>query len=482
MLSAKLTKLLIGAALICAASTAFAQSRGWSPQRETPYTRMAQARAAEASAQVEPEPTSPAARRTAKSAPQQHRSGSAVSQGKAVRNQQPIQRQAYAEELPLEPQPQYDEMVPNFSPVDNGCCEEYWGNECCEPCTRFWGRAEYLLYWTKGMDIPALATTSPDGTDIEDAGVLGIPGTRVLFGNSALNNDVTSGGRFYLGGWLDNTQSEGVEFNYMTLGKQTDRFSASGDQYEILARPFYNADTFAQDALLLNYPDLADGNMNVVATTSFQSFEVLFRYVAKQNCRCRTDLFLGYRYGDLRDHLRINSGLTDVEDLTTVALFDEFNTRNTFNGVDLGITHQWATNSCWTIEASARVALGTTVNRVGINGETTITTVGADSDTFAGGLLAQPTNIGSFSQTNFGSMGEFGVSGRRKIVGGLTAIVGYRFLYWADVARAGKQIDTRVNPTQLNGGELDGPAVPAFSFKNETFWAQGFNFGLEYVF
>ena len=45
-------------------------------------------------------------------------------------------------------------------------------------------RAEYLAWWTKSASLPALATTSPSGTPRSEAGVLGEPGTSVLFGGS----------------------------------------------------------------------------------------------------------------------------------------------------------------------------------------------------------------------------------------------------------------------------------------------------------
>jgi hypothetical protein len=330
-----------------------------------------------------------------------------------------------------------------------------------------------------------LATTSPDGTPQAQAGVLGQPGTSILFGNTDLNHRSQSGGRVSLGIWLDECHIEGIEVTYMTLGQQTDRFAASSDEFDILARPFFNTQTDAQDSHLIVFPDVISGDMNVVATTSFQTLEGLFRYVANQTCCSRTDYFVGYRYGDLRDHLRINEFATSLEDPTTGTtfdLFDQFNTRNTFNGVDFGVTYQCEVRPCWTCELSARVALGATVSHVGVNGETITTVPDLEPVTTPGGLLTQPSNIGNYERKKFGSIGEFGITTRKSFCCGWTALIGYRFLYWSDVARAGKQIDTRINPTQIGGGTLVGDALPAFTFKSETFWAQGLHFGLEYAF
>src|SRR5437016_2163211 len=43
--------------------------------------------------------------------------------------------------------------------------------------TRFWGQAEYLLMWIKGDPVPPLVTSSPAGTPMTSAGVLGAAST-----------------------------------------------------------------------------------------------------------------------------------------------------------------------------------------------------------------------------------------------------------------------------------------------------------------
>lgn len=67
----------------------------------------------------------------------------------------------------------------------------------------------------------------------------------------------------------------------------------------------------------------------------------------------------------------------------------------------------------------------------------------------------------------------------------LRATAGYTFIYWPDVFRAGDQIDTTVNRSQLPslltpGGPLVGPARPGALLRESDFWAHGLNFGLEF--
>src|SRR5215813_12025831 len=59
---------------------------------------------------------------------------------------------------------------------------------------RFWVGAEYLRWTVKGDKLPALVTTSPPGTPTAEGGVLGFPGTAVLFGDSTVNDEWRSGG------------------------------------------------------------------------------------------------------------------------------------------------------------------------------------------------------------------------------------------------------------------------------------------------
>jgi Putative beta barrel porin-7 (BBP7) len=64
------------------------------------------------------------------------------------------------------------------------------------------------------------------------------------------------------------------------------------------------------------------------------------------------------------------------------------------------------------------------------------------------------------------------------------SFVGYNFLYLSRAVRPGDEIDTGVNPTQLQAalgrGKEVGPDRPAFPGRNSTFWAQGLTLGLDF--
>ena len=364
-------------------------------------------------------------------------------------------------------------------------CLESGGVGHGTPRPQMWGQVEYLLWWTKGMETPALATTSPGGTPQQDAGVLGAAGTSVLFGATGLTDDARSGGRFSLGMWLDPCQFQALELTYTVLEEETDRFSASSADFSILARPFVNAQTGSADARLISFPAVLEGTLSVEANSEFQTAEVLFRRTTRRECGWQLDLLWGYRFADLDDAVRVSDSTLALSGPTagaTLDIFDEFASENQFHGGLFGIHYVGARHRCWSLDLLAKVALGNSRFRGTVSGQTTSTDGIGGTNTVPAGLLALGTNIGTYKEDTFSTIAEFGVTLRRRLQCGVTATFGYTLLGWSDVLRAGEQIDDTLNLTQIPPGTLTGAARPAFPFDTTSFWAQGLNFGLEYYF
>ncbi len=386
---------------------------------------------------------------------------------------------------------------------DCGCCEE---EDCCPSCdcdnggdliefelpfaNRLWARGEYLLWWTRDMSLPPLVTTSPLGTARAVAGQLGQPTTTILLGNGqGLSSDGRSGARVELGYWLYPCQGLGFEVTYLDLGSQSSQFEANGTTTAILARPFFDlaADTLGQSAALVAFPNVASGSITVATTNQFQTLEGLLRRHVMQECGRTIDFVGGFRYAYLQDSLVISDTTTSIARDTpvpfgeTFSSVDQFNTQNRFNGGEIGVVFQQ--RCCrWSLEVSMKLALGCTQSQVAIDGSTAITPRGGGTTTYTGGILALPTNIGTYEQTKFSLMPELGATLGYDVTRRLRATVGYSFIYWSNVARPGDQIDTEVNSTQLPPGTLTGPARPSFAFHTSDYWAQGLNAGLEFRF
>jgi hypothetical protein len=365
-----------------------------------------------------------------------------------------------------------------------------------------WVRAEYLFWWTEGMRVPPLVTTGPSAAQ---PGLLDTPGTTILFGGDQINGFGRSGARLTAGTWLNSCQTLGLEGDYFSLATATTNFSATSDGTQILSRPFFDlsptqadpAQIVGQNVEQVSSPGAIAGTVSVAAQTRFQSAGLRLRFNLCCSSQCyesccpslngpgwyRLDFLLGYRYARLGDSVSITENLTslDANHPGTFVVNDRFNTQNTFNGVEFGTLMQ-RYRGHWSIELLSKIAMGNVNQVVNINGSTK-TTQNGTSTTDVGGLLALPTNIGRYARDEFAVMPELGATLGYQLTPRLRATVGYNFIYWSRVARAGDQIDTNVNSRLLpnDSRPLAGDTRhPQFVFQDTDFWAQGISAGLDY--
>lgn len=383
----------------------------------------------------------------------------------------------------------------------------------CGPAGQLWVRGEYLLWWSGGMHLPPLVTTSDPGTPIGSAGVLGLDGTSVLVGGEDVVTEGQSGFRIRFGGFLGPRGRLRWEGEYLTLGEETFHFSqrSDGNGAPILARPFFNvnpriggtgglAPPARDDAELVAFPGVVSGIIDVDAATKFQSAggRLLWSICCKQFClppvhpRCwavlgpntgysRVNLMAGYRYANLTDRLRIGEDLTslDPSEPSRIEITDQFDTRNEFHGGEFGFMWQGGVRR-WTLDFYSKVAIGNVHQTVNVDGNTIISFAGPQNVS-TGGLLAQNSNIGEYSRDRLGLLPEFGTTLGWYITPRLQATVGYTFVFLSSVARPGEQIDPIVNPDQFAPAmdPIVGPLRPGFAFAETDYWAQGLNVGLD---
>jgi hypothetical protein len=194
---------------------------------------------------------------------------------------------------------------------------------------------------------------------------------------------------------------------------------------------------------------------------------------------------VGYRFAQLEDHLLVRQSSEFIAPQgnivvgTTRDLFDRFDSDNQFHGAEFGVELREQMD-CWSLNLLGKVALGTTNTEVIIDGRTTNTVPNAGAATFVGGLLAQQTNIGTFERDSFAVIPELGAKLSRDLTCNLRFSVGYTFIFWPTVLRAGEQIDRNVSqfPPDAPAGTLQ----PAFRPQSQGFVVQGLQLGLEYQF
>jgi hypothetical protein len=353
----------------------------------------------------------------------------------------------------------------------------------CGPDGRFWASAELLLWWTRPQHVPVLLTS---GTSAANPGVIGQPGTTVLFGGP-VNDGMRVGERLRGGMWFDDCHICGVEGSFFFLGQSVDEFQHVCQPGDFTSRPFFNTAIGAQDAELLCFPGLTTGNIFIRATSEFLGADANWRRKLYCDCSTRVDLLVGFRYLHLGDDLAVQETVTNLDPASGVVgesfiLSDRFNTNNNFYGGQFGFAGEFHAGRAY-LDWRTLFGFGATTRVVTIAGSTTFVDAVTPLPTVTqpGGLLAQPSNIGQRTSTGFSVVPELAVNLGYQVTDHFRAFVGYTFIYWSQVARAGEQINLNIDPAQIPSRVGPGVGVnPPFIFHPNDFWAQGINLGLEF--
>jgi hypothetical protein len=310
----------------------------------------------------------------------------------------------------------------------------------------------------------------------------------VILSGSDLDLDVLHGGRFTAGTVLNDDHTLFFEGSYFFLGEESAQstFNSTGSPgAPVLARPFIDALTGRESALVVASPSLGSGGILASAKSSFQGAEANVVYQLYCCPQYRVEALVGFRYQDLADDLEIR---TAGEVPGGVALFgghpasviDEFKTRNVFFGGQVGARAEYYWHH-FVVNLRTNLALGGNEETIHIDGTTQ--RLDGRQRSVEGGLLALPSNIGRFHESEFSVIPEVGIQLGYQFNPHVRAFVGYDFLYWSEVARPDNQIDLGVNsnrvPALHTRGPLFGPARPAFIPQQSDFWAQGLEIGLE---
>jgi hypothetical protein len=352
----------------------------------------------------------------------------------------------------------------------------------------FWVSADAVFSVFRAVTLPPLVTTSPPGTAQPLAGVLGVPGTTVLFGGNNVEGDLRYGFRVDGGYWFGQQRRFGIEAGVMMLGSSSTSFAASSSLNPILARPFTDATNFTQQAALIAFPGISTGSININSTSGhFYSGDLDFAAKLTDTGAFRLTGLLGYRYFRYGESLDISQTLSPTSALfipgTQIASTDHFSTRNMFNGMDVGVRPHFAWQAL-TLDLLLRVAVGNLHHTVDIAGNQVTTSPGFAPVTQLGGVLALPTNIGQHTGNEWIVFPEVGVNLGWRITSNVQLRVGYGLLWLNNVTRAPDQINTTINPQHFPGvvPTPGTPNQPAFNLNRTDIWIQNANVGLEFTF
>jgi Putative beta barrel porin-7 (BBP7) len=390
----------------------------------------------------------------------------------------------------------------------------------------FWINADYALGWIRPQHLttPLLTTGS---TSDAIPGAIGQPGTAILFGDK-ITYKAFSGLHLEAGLFLDKEDLFSIDGGGFYLFPNRTHFAANSDDQgnPLTARPIFNTGSVTAMGI---FPQLDPGEnsepvafpasarlgtaaVNTGGTTidsqsELRGFEINGRFHIYAMDRLHADVLAGARTLYLRESLTIQDLLVPLASNPDFLSFlgfppalggvvpsgqvvnfpnsltdiDSFQTSNSFYGMQVGGRLRWE-EDWFFVSVFGKVALGETQQKVSINGATTFITPGGNYVT-SGGVLALPSNIGTYHRNIFGIVPETGLTVGADITKWLRLTAGYSFLYWSQVARPGNQIDRNVNkgqvPSDFVFGVTTGPAAPIFHFNEEAFWLNNFNFGVE---
>jgi hypothetical protein len=358
----------------------------------------------------------------------------------------------------------------------DACGSGNWacGNGC--ECVTNTFRFEYLAWFTHGRNTPPLVTTGTPASE----GIIGDPGTTILFGNEPITDGLRSGARLTFSHLFADGGTYG-DVRFWGLEDGSDTFGRSSNGTPLLAIPFFDALVSQNNSNLIAAPGVATGSVTIRSKNDVIAADAWFRQNWSDDGCNRVDVLAGYMFSRIDDSLSISTQSTFTQIPPAgilVSTNDLFRTQNEFHGAQLGFLRT-AYRGSWEVELLGKIAFGDMRQAVITSGTTTVTTPGSAPTTGTGGVFALPTNIGDLERHRFAVVPEVNLNLIYNINPCWRVIGGYSFVYWSNVVLAGNQIDPALNFSQVQGG-LQGPAFPRANFARNDFWAQGMSLGLEY--
>jgi hypothetical protein len=394
----------------------------------------------------------------------------------------------------------------------------------------WWTTMDYLVYFAKGQPstFPLLTTSAPS-----DNGIIGRASTLVLAGNEDLSYNPISGFRINAGFFGDADRRWGFEASATVLEHKANVTDlSSGTNIPTLARPFIDsANPRAITSQVIANTTLGQGRA-VVGTTNqtwwIDATGIVNLYRSEPcstKCAISLDFLIGYRYLQIEESLDINTstqlnqtgtvtpvfavgpfgvltqvgttvtpiqypfGGVSVSTPATVVIQDSFHVVNRFNGGVVGLRGE-ARYGMFTTTTTMKLAFGNMNQRLEITGASGYADLsrpnpisgGPNIGSAYGGLYANASNIGRYNNDEFAFMPEINLNVGLNVTRGLTAYLGYNFLWINNIARPGDQINPIVNtatvPFSPNYGNNSRPVVPRQIFAQDEFWIMGVNFGL----
>jgi hypothetical protein len=332
---------------------------------------------------------------------------------------------------------------------------------------RYYAIGDYLLWWTKKQSVP-------NETDV------GFPDFVLP------NNGPRNGARATLGAWLNPSKTMALEASGFWLENRNSSSSVNqGANLPAMDLPFFLG---------------IDAQTSSVQTTSqLWGAEANVRYKGWEGCGacCKgyVDFLAGFRYLNLSEGLTFSNStlFAAAPVLFSGALVDSTDfvgTHNNFYAPQVGFEAGMSMGR-FNVSLYSKIAMGINQESVNLSGQSVVTGPPQPlvvhlppGGVVPGGLLIQ--SPGNFNQEVFSYMPEAGLNFSFKLAECCQIGAGYSFLYFGNVVRPGDHVPAGsgslfpLSIVTLLG--VPATAQPAFTFNQSSYWAQGANFRVTFIF
>ncbi len=346
---------------------------------------------------------------------------------------------------------------------------------------------EYLLWYTRGQQLPPLVTTGSLADPFPAA--LGQANTKVLFGGNGGDSSQHNGGRLTLAYGVDDDNTCSITGSFFGLNQSgvSQAFgSGGGANTPVIGRPFFNVVSGREDADPVAIPNVASGRIQIDTPSTLFGGELDFRYQLWKEEASRLALLAGGRYLSLDEGLNIHELSQDLPGLgvqgNTYLLSENYVTHNRFYGGELGAEYDIWLGPVMA-EFGGKAAFGP-VQETARNGAFTSITEpnGIVTTSTDRALYISPNNAGRFTQTRFAVVPEGNFKLGYDLNQYVRFTVGYTFIYLSDAARPADQLNRNVNVQPIGTPGVFTPAAPFPGVRTSDYWVQGLDLGLRFCF
>lgn len=357
----------------------------------------------------------------------------------------------------------------------------------------WWAQGDYLLWRIKEAPLvgPLITTGSPADPL---PGALNQPGTRILVGGNQ-DYGTFNGLRLAAGHRPGDDGLLGFEFGGFMLEQRrvSASFASDPNGIPVLAQPVLSP-LLTENTFLSAMPAIFTGDLGMTSSTQLHGWETMLSLPVGNDSSLRFEALGGFRSLRLAEDLQVFSDTTAIPPSmivflgagvpagTTISVRDTFRTTNDFYGGQVGGRMTFMAEA-FGVELLGKVAAGVNQQVLTIQGATGASMPGVAPVAVPGGVLALSSNMGRHYRSVFAVIPEAGANAVWAVTPNVRLRLGYSFLYISQVIRPGNQYDRVLDPARIPSDAAFGAATvarPAVHFRENEFWAQGVNFGVEF--